>query len=65
MVDGLDDALDNKVQIIHFEYTPANNEKKVSMSLRLSEKEKVKVLEAAMNETNQANYAKILEILSK
>ena len=63
MLSGTDDILKNKIELVTFEYTPAENEKKASMSLRLSEKEKIKVVESAINDINMLKYDKVIELL--
>jgi len=63
MLDGIDDILKGKIEIVRFEYRPAENEKKASMSLRLSEKEKIKVSDSATNATNMEKYKLVIDLL--
>ena len=63
MIQGLDDALKNKIDIVSFEYSPAENEKRVSMSLRLSENEKMKVSQSALGNENTAKYKRVIKLL--
>lgn len=63
MLDGVDDVLKSEIDLITFEYVPAENEKKASMSLRLSEKEKLKVVQSAVNKINMLKYQEVIEIL--
>jgi hypothetical protein len=63
MLEGIDDILDNKIEVVSFEYEPAENEKRVSMSLRLSAKEKQKVSESALSNTNLQKYEKLIKLL--
>ena len=63
MLDGIDDILKGKMEIVRFEYKPAENEKKASMSLRLSEKEKIKVSKSAVNTINMEKYKEVIELL--
>jgi hypothetical protein len=63
MLEGIDDVLDNKIEVVRFEYEPAENEKRVSMSLRLSAKEKQKVSESALSKTNMQKYEKLIKLL--
>ena len=63
MLDGIDDILKAKIDIVRFEYTPADNEKKASMSLRLSEKEKIKVSQSAINAANMEKYQEVIKLL--
>lgn len=63
MLEGIDDVLENNIEVISIEYLPAENEKRVSMSLRLSEKEKQKVSESALTERNMQKYEQLIELL--
>jgi hypothetical protein len=63
MIDGTDDILKGKIEIVRFEYAPAENEKKASMSLRLSEKEKIKVSKSALDEKNMKKYEQVIQLL--
>lgn len=63
MLDGIDDVLKGKIQIVRFEYKPAENEKKASMSLRLSEKEKIKVSQSAVSLENMTKYEEVINLL--
>jgi len=51
------------VYLVPAEYEPAENEKRVSMSLRLSAKEKQKVSESALSKTNMQKYEKLIKLL--
>ncbi|MFT4969033.1 MAG: hypothetical protein ACI9O4_000778 [Chitinophagales bacterium] len=63
MLQGIDDVLKGKIERVVFEYVPAENEKRVSMSLRLSEKEKSKVSDSALSEENMLKYERVIELL--
>ena len=63
MIQGLDDVLKNQLDIVSFEYSPAENEKRVSLSLSLSENEKMKVSQSALSYENKAKYERVIKLL--
>lgn len=63
MLQGIDDILKGKIDVVSFEYVPGENEKRASMSMRLSEKEKMNVSLSALNEQNMKKYEQVIELL--
>jgi hypothetical protein len=63
MLDGLNEVLKDKLEIVRFQYLPSEKEKRASMSFRLTEREIESVIETAINEYNMQSYERLLEIL--
>lgn len=63
MIDGTQDILKDKLEIVSFEYQVPENEKRVSMSLRLSETEFKNVMNSAIDFNNQEKFKHVIELL--
>lgn len=63
IVDATNDILKNKLEIIHFEYNPSENEKKASLSLHLTKKELKNIQKNAVNDSNLKAYQRLINIL--
>jgi hypothetical protein len=63
MIDGLNDVLKDRFEIIRFQYSPSEKDKRASMSFRLTERETESVIETAVNEHNMKSYERLLEVL--
>ncbi|MCB9255778.1 MAG: hypothetical protein H6579_01460 [Chitinophagales bacterium] len=65
ILNGTDDVLKGKIEVVNFEYVAAPEEKRASMSLRLSEQEYYQLTKSALNENNLASYKRVLELLNQ
>lgn len=63
MLNAISNVLQNKLEVVRFDYMPLDNEKKASMSFRLSEKEIEHVLKSAVNQQNQQSFRRLTELL--
>ena len=65
MLDATNDILLNNLEIIRFEYAPLENEKRASMSYRLSEREMFNVAKSAVSGNNINSYKRLLELFEE
>ena len=63
MLEGTQDVLNGKLEVISFEYQVPESEKRASMSLRLSETEFRNVVNSAFDSNNQLKFERALELL--
>ena len=63
MLDATQDALNNKLEVVSFEYQVPETEKRASMSLRLSETEFHNVVNSAIDSKNQEKFEHVIELM--
>lgn len=63
ILDGTNDILNNKLEVIRFEYEPLENKEKASLSLHLSPKELKEIQESAENKHNLKSFERLISVL--
>lgn len=62
-IDATNDILNNKLEIIRFEYEPLENKEKASLSLHLTSKELKEIQESAENKHNLKSFERLISVL--
>ncbi len=65
MINATNEILNNKLEIIRFEYNPSEKEKKASLSFHITNKELKNIQKSAVNESNMKSYKRLVQILKE
>jgi len=65
IIDATNDILNNKLEIIRFEYEPSKEERKASLSFHLTKKELINIQQTAVNSSNLKSFEKLKKVLNQ
>jgi len=65
IIDATNDILNNKLEIIRFEYEPSKEERKASLSFHLTNKELINIQQTAVNSSNLKSFEKLKKVLNQ
>ena len=63
LIDFASEVLDVKLDVLVFEYTPAEDAKKAAVSFHLTSRERKDIIGATGNDHNQAQFARLQRLL--